>query len=265
MFIEVAAHQGNRKGFPPNTMPAYESAYDIGADMIECDMHMTKDGEIVMIHDATLDRTTDVSGAIRSLTLDEVRRADAGVKTGDEWRGTRIPTLRELCELAVRRDDKMQFNFEFKVYMKNGEEWAKACADKIISIIDEYGLWERGFINSFDGRLLRYIEEKYGKRFRLHGFYPFEVLGETRPESLYCACLWKRKNPDGTPSFDGVINPKEDFDALIARGIHPWVGASVRTIEDMVSAVQLGARLVTSNDPEYMIAELEKAGLRVKE
>ena len=109
------------------------------------------------------------------------------------------------------------------------------------------------------------VEEKYDGRFRLHGFYPYSILGDTRPEKLYCACLWAYKNPDGTPAFEGVVNPKKDFDALIAQGVHPWVGASIRTIEDMKLAASLGAKLITSNEPAFMIAELEKAGLRVKE
>ena len=61
------------------------------------------------------------------------------------------------------------------------------------------------------------------------------------------------------------MNPKRDFDALIAQGIRPWVGASIRTIEDMKEAASLGAQLITSNEPAFMISELEKAGLRVKE
>lgn len=264
MYIEVAAHRGNVVGHPENTIPAYESAYAIGADMIECDMNMTKDGEIVMIHDKTLDRTTNVSGIVRELTLDEIKRVDAGIKTGPEWQGTRIPTLKEFCEMAVRMDNKMQFNFEFKVYMRDGEEWARICADKIIRTIDNYGLWERSFVNSFDGKLLKYIEEKYDSRFRLHGFYPYEILGDERPKDLYCACLWKKKNPDGTRPKDPV-NPKEQFDALISQGVRPWVGASIKTIEDMVRAVDLGTELITSNEPEFMMAELRKAGLRRKD
>ena len=158
----------------------------------------------------------------------------------------------------------MQFNFEFKDYLRNGEDWAKACADKIVRMVDEYGLWERSFVNSFDGSLLAYMEEKYDGRFRLHGFYPYDILGEVRPRNLYCACLWRRKNPDGTKPAD-VVNPVEDFDALRVEGIHPWVGASIRKIEDMVRAAEYGAELITSNEPEYMIEELAKAGLRVKE
>ena len=155
-------------------------------------------------------------------------------------------------------DDKMQFNFEFKDYFHFGEDFAKASADKIISTIDDYGLWDRSFVNSFDGALLSYIEDKYDGRFRLHGFYPYSILGEVRPEKLYCACLWK----NGTHSFDGVVNPKSDFDALIARGTRPWVGASVRTIEDMARAAKLGEELITSDEPEFMMAELKRAGLR---
>lgn len=265
MYIEVAAHRGNVAEYPENTMLAYRSAYEIGADMIELDLQMTKDGEIVLIHDGDLVRTADVSGKIRELTLDELLRADVGIKKGEIFRGTRIPTLRQFCEFVASENDTMQFNFEFKDYFRDGEEWAKACADKIIAMVDRYGLWERSFVNSFDGRLLKYIEEKYDGRFRLHGFYPYSILGDVVPDKLYCACLWKYKNSDGTPAFEGVVNPKKDFDELILRGIRPWVGASVRSIEEMKRAASLGAELITSNEPAFMITELEKAGLRVKE
>lgn len=262
MYIEVAAHRGNVATCPENTMSAYRSAYEIGADMIELDLHMTKDGEIVLIHDADLARTADVAGKICDLTLDEVLRADVGIKKGEKFKGTRVPTLREFCELAVRENNAMQFNFEFKDYFRNGEEFAKECADKIIAIVDDYGLWERSFINSFDGKILAYVEEKYDSRFRLHGFYPYSILGDVRPNKLYCACLWRPKNPDGSPAFEGVVNPKSDFDALITQGIRPWVGASIRTIDDMIKAANRGAELITSNDPAFMISELEKVGLR---
>lgn len=265
MYVEVAAHRGNVADFPENTMAAYKSAYEIGADMIELDLHMTKDGEIVLIHDGDLARTADVSGKIRDLTLCEILRADVGVKRGEAFRGMRVPTLREFCELVVAENGTMQFNFEFKDYLCHGEEWAKVSADKAIAMIDDYGLWSRSFVNSFDGGLLSYVEQKYDGRFRLHGFYPYSILGEVRPQKLYCACLWKYANPDGTPAFEGVVNPKNDFDALISQGVRPWVGASVRTIEDMTRAAAFGAELITSNEPAFMIAELTQAGLRVKE
>lgn len=265
MYIEVAAHRGNVAEYPENTMLAYRSSYEIGADMIELDLHMTKDGEIVLIHDGDLARTADVSGKISELTLDEILRADVGIKKGEAFRGTRVPTLRQFCEFVACENPAMQFNFEFKDYFRDGEERAKMCADKIIEMVERYGLWERSFVNSFDGKLLKYVEEKYDGRFRLHGFYPYSILGEEKPKKLYCACLWKYNHSNGAPAFDGVVNPKGDFDVLIAQGVRPWVGASVRTIEDMAHAAELGAELITSNEPEFMIAELQRVGLRVKE
>ena len=85
MYIEVAAHRGNVALCPENTMAAFKSAYDISADMIELDLRMTKDGEIVLIHDNDLARTADVSGKIRELTMEEILRADVGIKKGVEF------------------------------------------------------------------------------------------------------------------------------------------------------------------------------------
>ncbi len=265
MYIEVAAHRGNVALYPENTMAAYRSAYDIGVDMIELDLHMTKDGEIVIIHDDDLERTADVSGKISELTLDEILRADVGIKRGAEFKGMRVPTLREFCEFVAAKDNTMQFNFEFKDYIGCGKERALQSADKAITIIDEYGLWERSFANSFDGALLKYIEEKYDGRFRLHGFYPYLIIGDVRPKQLYCACLCRFRMPDGKLNFEGTVNPTADFDAVMADGVRPWVGASITSIEDMVLAVERGAELITSNEPEFMMSELKQVGLRVRE
>jgi glycerophosphoryl diester phosphodiesterase len=265
MYIEVAAHRGNVACYPENTMAAFRSAYEIGADMIELDLHMTKDGEIVIIHDGDLARTADVSGRIRDLTLAEILRADVGIKRGEAFRGMRVPTLEAFCRFAASESRPMQFNFEFKDYFSEDAAWAKLSADKIIETVDRYGLWERSFVNSFDGQLLSYVEEKYGGRFRLHGFYPYSILGEVRPKRLYCACLWKYAKSDGTPAFEGVVNPESDFSALKEQGVRPWVGASIQNIEDMARAASYGAELITSNEPETMIAALAKVGLREKE
>ncbi len=263
MFMQVAAHRGNVAGFPENTMPAYESAYEIGADMIELDLHMTKDGEIVLIHDGLLQRTTNMEGRIRDLTLKEVRQADAGIKTGDRFRGTPIPTLREFLDFVSKADDKMEFNFEFKDYIRDGEDFAKECADRIIEMVDSYGLWDRSFVNSFDGELLCYIEKKYNHRFRLHGFYPFDILGSSCPEKLYCACLFNAHRVNGKLIWEkDPTSPKEDFEAVKAAGIRPWIGAGVRKPEDIIRAADLGAELITTNEPAFVLEALKNAGYR---
>ena len=258
MYIEVAAHRGNVFGYPENSIPAFESAYEINADSIELDLRMTADGEIVIIHDNDLARTSDIEGKIKELTLEQINKADIGIKTDEKFKGTRVPTFREFLELT-KRDEKMTFNFEFKDYFhKEGEEFAKKSADKIIALIDEYDLSSRCYVNSFDGALLKYIDDKYEGKYRLHGFYPFEILGDIYPGNLYCACLWKRRSD---PSED-VVNQKADFDALKSLGIHPWVGASIKAEVDVVKAVEYGAELFTSNEPEILMDILKKHGFR---
>lgn len=100
------AHRGGSALAPENTLPAYENGLRYGADALELDIHYSRDGEIVVFHDDTLDRTTDGSGPLASLTFDEVRRLDAGYHfTPDggqsypfRGQGVRIPTLLEVFE-----------------------------------------------------------------------------------------------------------------------------------------------------------------------
>jgi glycerophosphoryl diester phosphodiesterase len=76
------AHRGHSIAAPENTLDAYRRAIELGIDMIECDVNLTRDGELVMIHDWTVDRTTDGTGRVADLTLAEVRQLDAGAWFG---------------------------------------------------------------------------------------------------------------------------------------------------------------------------------------
>ncbi|MDE0562933.1 glycerophosphodiester phosphodiesterase [Exiguobacterium sp. B2(2022)] len=103
------AHRGVMALQPENTMSAFRLALDAGADGIETDVHLTKDDELVLIHDETLERTTDGSGLVSSYTLDELRRFNAGVRSSQQ---EVIPTLQELLELV--RDESIRLNLEVK-------------------------------------------------------------------------------------------------------------------------------------------------------
>ncbi|WP_214782877.1 glycerophosphodiester phosphodiesterase [Exiguobacterium sp. s183] len=103
------AHRGVMALQPENTMSAFRLALDTGADGIETDVHLTKDGELVLIHDETLERTTNGSGLVSSYTLDELRRFNAGVRSSQQ---EVIPTLQELLELV--RGESIRLNLEVK-------------------------------------------------------------------------------------------------------------------------------------------------------
>lgn len=99
----MTAHRGYRQKYPENTMISFRKALELDIDSIEMDVHMTKDYRIVVCHDAELKRTTDKSGLIYNMTLDEIREADAGIKFGEEFKGERIPTLDEFLALMATR------------------------------------------------------------------------------------------------------------------------------------------------------------------
>lgn len=101
----IVAHRGASGQAPENTLEAFGLAVEAGADAIELDVHLTADGELAVIHDETLDRTTDRAGAVAELTMDEIRQADAGAAFGGEGgeypfrgRGLTVPTLPEVLD-----------------------------------------------------------------------------------------------------------------------------------------------------------------------
>jgi glycerophosphoryl diester phosphodiesterase len=106
------AHRGHSTEVPENTLASYRRAIELGAEMIECDVNMTRDGRLVMIHDTTLDRTTSGTGPVRDATWDELERLDAGSWLDGTWAGLRIPSTEETIELA--RDAGILMCFEVK-------------------------------------------------------------------------------------------------------------------------------------------------------
>ena len=100
----VIAHRGDSAHRPENTLASFASALEIGAAYAEFDVHLTRDGEVVVIHDATLDRTTNGHGAVANLTLAEIRSFSAGypARFGSTYAGERVPTLGEV--LGLLRD-----------------------------------------------------------------------------------------------------------------------------------------------------------------
>ncbi|MGH7898979.1 MAG: glycerophosphodiester phosphodiesterase family protein, partial [Candidatus Binatia bacterium] len=94
--VQVIAHRGNAAGAPENTLAAIDEAFDLGAHIVEVDVHSSRDGIPVVIHDYTVDRTTDGSGRVAHLTLGELRTLDAGAWKHPRYAGQRIPTLEEV-------------------------------------------------------------------------------------------------------------------------------------------------------------------------
>lgn len=141
----VIAHRGHSIAVPENTLEAYRRAIELGTEMIECDVNMTRDGQLVMIHDWTLDRTTSGAGPVRDLTLAEVRDLDAGSWFGPEFAGIRVPTTIEAIELGREAGITMCFEVKGETPAESGRI-ADALADLLASR-DALG-W--AFMSSYD-------------------------------------------------------------------------------------------------------------------
>jgi glycerophosphoryl diester phosphodiesterase len=98
--IVVIAHRGEHLHHPENTLPAFQAAIDAGADYFELDVRTTSDGKFVIMHDSTVDRTTNGTGDVHTLTFDQIRALDAGAKFSAAFAGTKVPTLDEAFDLA---------------------------------------------------------------------------------------------------------------------------------------------------------------------
>ena len=99
------------------------------------------------------------------------------------------------------------------------------------------------------------MDEEYHHRYKLHGFYPYSILGRCEGDPmkyLFCACLWGA----------GSLENKALYDELLTGGVEPWVGASVKEKEQLKLAADNGARLVTTDDPVQTIRYLKELGLR---
>lgn len=103
--VVAIAHRGEHTHHPENTLPAYKAAIRLGANFIEVDVRTTKDGKLVVMHDATVDRTTNGHGKVADMTLRQIRALDAGIKFSPRFAGTRVPTFDEVLRLARGKID----------------------------------------------------------------------------------------------------------------------------------------------------------------
>lgn len=139
----ILGHRGASAYAPMNTLPAFVLAAEQGADGIELDVHRSKDGYGVVIHDFTVDHTTDGTGRVDSMTLAELKALDAGAWFGESFIGTRIPTLAEVLEAVGQR---LYINVEIKSESEETDGVEQVVAD----VIAQYTMQDRVIVSSFN-------------------------------------------------------------------------------------------------------------------
>ncbi len=139
--VNIVAHRGASGTFPENTLSSFREAIRLGVESIEFDVHLSKDGELVVIHDNSVDRTTDGSGKIENLTLKEIKTLDAGVKFHSRFSGERVPILSETLDI-------MPSNIKLNIHVKAYPTTRDILIEKVINEMVRRDILDNAFFTS---------------------------------------------------------------------------------------------------------------------
>lgn len=239
----VLAHRGASRQAPENTLAAFELAVSQGADAIELDVETCAGGDLVVIHDATVDRTTDGSGKVSKLPLQAIRELDAGSWFDPRFKGESVPTLDEVLEAVGKR---IFINIE----LKNYTSWFDDLAEKVALSVKRHGLEKQVLFSSFNPFNFRVIKRHLPKSpvglLAFRGFAspwfvdlvrklaPFDSLN---PHHLDVSPqLIEHNHKAGMPVFAYTVNDAADIRRLLDAGMDgvitddPELGLSIARI-----------------------------------
>ena len=220
----LTGHRGAAELEPENTRLSIQKAIDLSVDQVEIDVHLTRDQHLVVIHDATVDRTTDGQGAVTDFTLVEIKRLDAG-------KGERIPTLQEVIDL-VR--GKVVLQIELK---------GPDTAEPVVRAVERNSIESEVLLTSF-------VHERLREARQLN-------------PSLALGALWSNPPADACEQAidmgaEAIHIQHQNIDAQLVRKAHAH-GLQIRawnpdTVEEIQRAIDLGVDAVGSNRPDLLIA-----------
>lgn len=247
--VRIAHRGASGEGLAPeNTLAAFELAIELGVDLIELDVQQTGDGRLVVIHDATLDRTTDLRGEVAEMTLAQIRRGDAGSWFASRYRGEKVPLLEEVLELARRRVLTL---IEIK---------ARHIAERVVQVIEDLGVEDQVVVQSFSPQTVRRVK-------LLAPALPTALLVSTLPTTparirvrrLAREVLEAGANAVGI--WHAALTP-----ALLEEMRQRCIGVWTWTVDDeivMRDLAQVGVQGVITNYPDRLnrvLGQLEEEG-----
>jgi glycerophosphoryl diester phosphodiesterase len=220
----VVGHKGASSMTPENTLKSFQKAIELGADYVEFDSHLTKDGEIVIIHDPDTFNSTGIHGLIRDMTLDEIKKLDAG-------EGERIPTLQELISIAK---GKIGLQLEIK---------SKGLLEKMVPILRKKDLIQNSIVSCF----------MFDELLKLKKIEPRIKIGFLLPAELIQSRIIKRKilkcAKEGFyaihPHFNSVDIEIVNFAHINGLKVNVW---TVNDSDIMKNLIQLGVDGIITDD-----------------
>ena len=215
------AHRGANREFDENTLAAFQRAAELGADAIECDPKLTRDGVYVIMHDFTVDRTTDGRGKVADMTLSEIK--SLRTKNGEE-----VPTLEEVLKLAKERG--LAIYLDMKSAPPDGGE-------KLVALLDAYGLRDRVIVGTYRKQFTRELERRWPDLVTFVSWpYPALTIGQV-----------KRTGADGFGTLAGFATKHR-----IAKAHKKGLKVATMPVDDrqkLLHQKQIGLDVLQSDDP----------------
>ena len=264
-YVVVVSHRGDWRNYPENSLPAIESVIRMGVDMMELDLKMTRDSDLVLCHDGTLDRTTAESGPVSKYTQDELQQFDLKRGHGIAIPGLKIPTLRQALQVCKNR---------ITVNVDQGYDYY----DQVLAITEELGMTDQVLIKS--GRTVEEVRRKLAEH----------------PHNMMYMPVMSLDNPSATSTFDGYLaaqlpqlayelcfneltdHVRQSAKRVLEAGSKVWVntiwGSLCGNYDDDRAfdspepdkvygpIPELGTSIIQTDRPECLIHYLEKKGRR---
>ena len=223
--MKIIAHRGARASEPENTVRAMNKAFECGADAVEVDLRFTCDHKLVVIHDDTLERTTNGTGKVSDMTIEQLRALDAG-------KGERIPELSEALSVAKRYSRPLVIELK-----EEGMEW------QVLEEVTEVGLGDKVIISSFIHTSLRNLKEKApeiktGVIIASVPVNPVRLVQDAKADVIFAKySRITREFIDDCVGYEGIE-------------VYLW---TVNTIDDLNNAISYGVDGVVTDNPCELI------------
>jgi len=231
--IFVIGHRGAPRLAPENTIPSFKRAVEAGVDFIELDVRVTRDDVLVIMHDPTVDRTTNGTGRVSELTLAEISELDAGSWFSDEYKGVSVPTLKSVFEEI---GDSVGYAIELKV---------KGIEEKVVNLIREFDLVSNTIVLSSLWDSLKKVRE-LESRLTTMGDMPSPTLENlTKAISQYVNIV----------SIHETMLEREFVRECHRRGImvNAW---PVNTLHELTHCIQSEVDFITTDRPRLILSAL---------
>jgi glycerophosphoryl diester phosphodiesterase len=241
------AHRGHSIAYPENTLEAYRKAIELGVEMIECDVNITRDGTLVMMHDATLDRTTTGTGRVSASTWNDIEQLDAGGKFKPEFAGVRVPSAEET--LLLFKEAEILSCFEVKG--ADGDE-SDRIAFGLVDLFIKHHMLDKAFLSSYHHEALQHAMSKCPELLlapeRLPDDAPADPPEAVRQAQLFNAPVIQHQY---TVLTTGVVR------ALHENGIAVW-SWSTTDEPSLLFSIDVGADALMGDDVELMLEVLNR-------